>query len=1150
MGGQRRGGALSAAARPGADTLALGDTIRFRGARWTVTAFNGERLFLDPVGLDPVGTAATAEPLVILQTAVTCAADFAVLDRAAPRSELPGRSGEFRSLPPAVRRDALRWERQVKEVLHQQAPNVAATTVPKATFDPRRYTLRQRYQAKAVQLTRAGWSASVGTVERKCTAWRKKGLLGLADRRSLRTASPHGRVDPRVISMVWEILDDERARGLSPGTLSRLICQVQQMVRERHGDLLADPATRKGLLNSPATLYRLLDQLGITAQNAHAAAARRAATTARAAERRGAWRATMARWPGELVQIDTTGLDVLALGDDGQAISVELTIAIDVATRSVVGSLIVPRRLRRTAGAGRWLGGRATRSFDTMQVLAQATAPLPARPGWAPETFMDGSDLPFEELLAADARFAGAAARPVIKPETLVIDHGSPFISEDFTRACHSLGIEVREARLRTPVDKAIVERAMRAVKTGFSQHLAAYTHHRLDLRGKKVRKQPLWTIAQLQELFEQWVVLRWQQTPHGALRSPFTPGVCLSPNKMYAALVFQRGYRAVTLGPRENRKLLPAVWVRVGRKGFQINNRTYNLGRGALDAFRGPSGLTAQQDRWEVHYSPDHPDVAWLFNHQAEPGGDPWVEVPFIHRRLLDERWTEETWAEGLRLHLAAGGSRRDEAAITRATARLLRTAGAGPQPGAAPGPTRPAVAPRPVPPAAERPYAAGLPPLDPQSVRPFRTLNRPAGELFDTPEPARGGSQSLDDFLASLPGPGAAPRPVRTRPPCRRRAGQRTARRRPVKTSVRNPKSAPPPQTLLPPGQPSTLPGWRARVRHVPGQPPAVPDELPSPADGNDPGIDENDPRVRYHAQLGLVETTDIVQGTLTARRLLRLNKEQRHCCPHIAIDSDCRGTGKRTLLHHIGLGHQGRREKLHGINDDLIPVVCLNTPPEPGTPADWSAALAVFLGWDLYRPDIEQRPVQRMKDFTGPAVQVMRQARTEICLIDGIDRLRSEDLQPTFDYFDYLADELGLTVFWSGIGSSDILREARTARFSALRRPAEATAALRPRAVPTLRVNRLPPRSEKHPEEWASTVAALDGRLSLRHHRPLSLLEQEEDIYRITDGLMEHLTPLIGMAGQLAILDRTEAITPDVLNDAARYLDLPLPNDNKPW
>ncbi len=151
------------------------------------------------------------------------------------------------------------------------------------------------------------------------------------------------------------------------------------------------------------------------------------------------------------------------------------------------------------------------------------------------------------------------------------------------------------------------------------------------------------------------------------------------------------------------------------------------------------------------------------------------------------------------------------------------------------------------------------------------------------------------------------------------------------------------------------------------------------------------------------------------------------------------------------------------------------------------------------------------------------------------------RSTSRSTCSNFFDYLADELSLTVFWSGIGSSDTLREARTARFPALRRTSDA-APLRQRAVPTLWVNRLPPRSPEHPDEWPRALASFDGRLQLCHHRPNSLLELDEELYDITDGLMEHLTPLLSMAAQIAILDGTEAITPETLHDAARYLDLP--------
>ncbi|WP_167355629.1 transposase family protein [Streptomyces atriruber] len=727
------------------DSLALGDTVRYRGTTWEIIAFCGPRVYLERPGQ------AAADPLVILQRALTAAPDFAVVSRPAQRTVVPMRVGELTGLPRRLRKEAKRWERHVKEVLHEQAPWIPADTPAVPAFAPALRTLKERYQAKADQLTALGHQVSSATVERKCAAWRAGGLMGLVDKRSLRGGSLAGRLDAKVIDLVWEVLDDERKAGRSPGTLSRLIDDVKRLVISRYA---VNGTVPKTFRCSQATWYRLLAGLSITAENAHAVAAARSAGSAHTAGWHDGRPATLARWPGELVQIDTTGLDVLAMGDDGRVISVELTIAIDVATRSIIGALVVPKRHRRGDGHGRWIAGRATRSFDTVQVLGQALAPLPARPGWGPQTLMEGSALPYEELLAADERFAGSAARPVIKPHTMVIDHGSPYISEDFTRACLSLGIQVRKARLRTAIDKAIVERAMRAVKTGFSQYLASYTHHRLDLRGKKVRKQLVWTIPQLQDLFEQWVVLHWQQTPHGGLRSPFRPGVKVSPNAMYAALVAMRGYRRINLTETQTRKLLPAWYVRVDRKGFQINNRTYNLQKGGLDAFREPSGIAWLKGRWEVHCSPNNPEFAWLFDRRAEERGkDPWVEVPFIHRRLLEDGWTEEAWAEAERIHNAQGGSTRDEAAITRVLAKLQRTLAAGPQPGTAP--PAPAAAARQQPRTLASPVDTGadLPPLDIESVRPFRSLDRPARDLFDTPEPVRGGGQSLEDFLASLP-------------------------------------------------------------------------------------------------------------------------------------------------------------------------------------------------------------------------------------------------------------------------------------------------------------------------------------------------------------------------------------------------------------
>ncbi len=52
---------------------------------------------------------------------------------------------------------------------------------------------------------------------------------------------------------------------------------------------------------------------------------------------------TTATAPGELVQIDSTALDVKVLGDDGRPDHVELTAAIDVHTRSIIAAVLRPK---------------------------------------------------------------------------------------------------------------------------------------------------------------------------------------------------------------------------------------------------------------------------------------------------------------------------------------------------------------------------------------------------------------------------------------------------------------------------------------------------------------------------------------------------------------------------------------------------------------------------------------------------------------------------------------------------------------------------------------------------------------------------------------------------------------------------------------
>lgn len=207
------------------------------------------------------------------------------------------------------------------------------------------------------------------------------------------------------------------------------------------------------------------------------------------------------------------------------------------------------------------------------------------RPGWADSLHHAHSVIPHERLMSIDERFANAAAKPVIIPETINCDRGRVYLSETFLRACATLGISVQPARPYTGSDKAIVERAFESINTLFCQHVAGYTGRDTTRRGPDVAEQALWTVAQLQELFDEWVVACWQNRPHEGLSHTGGEGRDLSPNEMYAACVGISGYVPLPLSGDDYIELLPAAFRTVNDYGLTIDNRTYDCK--ALNPYR-----------------------------------------------------------------------------------------------------------------------------------------------------------------------------------------------------------------------------------------------------------------------------------------------------------------------------------------------------------------------------------------------------------------------------------------------------------------------------------------------------------------------------------------------------------------------------------
>jgi hypothetical protein len=115
--------------------------------------------------------------------------------------------------------------------------------------------------------------------------------------------------------------------------------------------------------------------------------------------------------------------------DDGVVERPELSIALDVATRTICAAV---------------LRAKGTRSVDAAELLAQMMVPAPMRPGWPKALAVERSVVPYERLLCMDARLDGAAARPVITPQTIVVDQGNVFVSSSFIAAYESPGVSVQ----------------------------------------------------------------------------------------------------------------------------------------------------------------------------------------------------------------------------------------------------------------------------------------------------------------------------------------------------------------------------------------------------------------------------------------------------------------------------------------------------------------------------------------------------------------------------------------------------------------------------------------------------------------------------------------------------------------------------------
>ena len=74
----------------------------------------------------------------------------------------------------------------------------------------------------------------------------------------------------------------------------------------------------------------------------------------------------------------------------------------------------------------------------------------------------------------------------MIAPETIVIDHGKAYLSQTFSQACCTLGINMQPAHPDEPTDKPKIERTIESVGTMFASEVAGYLGSSVERRGKQ----------------------------------------------------------------------------------------------------------------------------------------------------------------------------------------------------------------------------------------------------------------------------------------------------------------------------------------------------------------------------------------------------------------------------------------------------------------------------------------------------------------------------------------------------------------------------------------------------------------------------------------------------------------------------------------
>ncbi|MCZ4120250.1 ATP-binding protein [Streptomyces sp. H39-S7] len=310
-------------------------------------------------------------------------------------------------------------------------------------------------------------------------------------------------------------------------------------------------------------------------------------------------------------------------------------------------------------------------------------------------------------------------------------------------------------------------------------------------------------------------------------------------------------------------------------------------------------------------------------------------------------------------------------------------------------------------------------------------------------------------------------------------------------------------------------TLPNWRAscdRVLDPPDLADCAPLGLP---------VTDDDPRLLFHGSMRPVATPAINQALLVVRTQLQANARRETGRIGVIIDGP-KNTGKTMLMQYIGRHYEMRLNELYERDEDRIPVIALSVPAQGrGGARNWAAAFAYFLGLER----------DGGSDPTKSICHVMKHCRTQLVLIDGMERLQpGADVQQTFAFLEHISDETGATFVYCGRNSRSIVDPMTRDRATKLEDNEDPWG-----DHPVLCTSRLG-YDDTGRDKFRRIVNKFDKDLRLHHHEPGDLTRLAPVLHLRSKGYLRALSQLICQAAQRAILTQEERITEQLLDTLA--------------